>query len=161
MVVRNQKFTAFIDSRIHKAEPEKIEVVPEDYEATKKQAEEYKARLDAIEKEAQFTARVVKFETDIKATDANPELAKALAGLPDDTAEAIMREFRALSERIKVSNIVEEKGTEGAAVEDPKAAFNALVLKYSAEKGVPYNRAFEIVKAENKELFTAWSVREK
>jgi hypothetical protein len=155
------KFTAFVDSRIHKAEPEKIVVAPDDYEATKKQADEYKAKLDAIERDAQFNARVVKFETDIKQTDANPELAKALAGLPEETAEAIMRELRALSERIKVSNLVEEKGTEGAAVEDPKAAFNALVLKYAAEKNMPYNKAFDIIKAENKELFTAWAVKEK
>ena len=152
------KFTTWLE---RKQEPEKVEVIPEDYEATKAQRDEYKTKLEAIEREAVVKARVEKFETELKETQADPTLAGLLAGLPDEQAEMVMKQFRALSERVKASEITEEKGVEGGGVQDPKAAFNALVLKYSAEKGVNYNKAFDVVKAENPQLFTAWAVKEK
>jgi hypothetical protein len=155
-----EKFTAFLDAKLNPPQ-EAPPALPEDYEVSKRERDEYKAKLDAIEREAQEKARVEKFAAELAQTDATADLAPVLAGLTDENAELILRELRALTERVKVSALTEQKSTEGEAVEDPKAAFNALVLKYSAEHKLPYNRAFEIVKAENKELFTAWAVREK
>jgi len=156
-----EKFTAFIDTRLNPPEPQKVEVVPDDYEAAKQARDEYKAKLDAMEAAKALRVRVEKFDVELKETKADPTLAEMLAGLPDEQAEAIMKQFRALSEQINASGMTEEKGSEGQAVEDPKAAFNALVLEYSAKNGVTYDKAFEVVKAQNKELFTAWAVREK
>jgi len=156
-----EKFTAFIDSRLNPPEPQKVEVVPEDYEAAKKARDEYKAQLDAMEAEKVRLVRVEKFETELKETKADPTLAELLAGLPDEQAEAVMKQFRALSEQINADALTKETGSEGGAVEDPKAAFNALVLEYSAKNGITYDKAFEIVKVQNKELFTAWAVKEK
>ena len=147
------KFTAFIDAKIKGIKPEKVEVIPEDYEAAKVQRDEYKTRLDAIEKESQHKALVEKYESELKETKADPTLAELLAGIPEDTSAAIMKQFRALSEQINESALTQEKGTSGEGVQDPKAQFNALVVKKSAESKINYNAAFEVVKVENADLF--------
>ena len=98
-------------------------------------------------------AQVEKFEAELKETKADPTLAELLAGVPQETAEAVMKQFRALSEQIDASAILKEKGSEGGEVEDPKAAFNAIVLSKSAEAKISYNAAFEVVKAEQPDLF--------
>lgn len=151
-----EKLTALVDRK-----PEKVEVIPEDYASTKAERDEYAAKLQAIEQAEAHKGKVEKFAAELKETKADPALAALLADVPEETAEAIMKQFRALSEQVKESALVDEKGSEGGAVEDPKAAFNALVLKYSAEKGITYNKAFEIVKLEQPELFAAWAVKEK
>lgn len=153
------KFNAFIDSRITPPEPQKVEVIPDDYEAAKRERDEFKSKIDAIEAEKIRTTRVEKFEAELKETKADPALADLLADLPDEKADGIMKQFRALSEQINASALLGEKGSEGGPIDDPKAAFNALVLKYGAEHKVDYNAAFEIVKTENPELFSAWAVK--
>lgn len=148
------KLTALLD---RKPEPEKVEVVPEDYEATKLQAEEYKTKLDTIEREQARGALIEKYETELKDTKANPEMAELLADVPEDKADAILKEIRALSAQIDATKLTEEEGVEGAEVQDPQAAFNAIVLKYSAKEGISYVKAFDIVKAEKPDLFAAFA----
>ncbi len=133
------------------------EVIPEDYEATKSELAQYKAEID---KQTAATARaslVEKYGAEIKATKADPTVAELLADVPAETAEAVLKQFKALSEQIKESDVIGEKGTsaDGAISEDPKAAFNAAVLAVSKEKGINYNAAFEHVKGTQPEVFRA------
>jgi hypothetical protein len=148
------KFTAFIDSRIHPAEPVKVEVIPEDYTAAKQERDEYKAIIEQQKAEAAMKERVEKFTVDLNEIKVTPELATILAGLADEAANAVMKQFKAMSEQINVSEIAKEVGSPAdGLVDDPKAAFNAAVLSVSKEKGINYNAAFEHVKNSQPEMF--------
>lgn len=126
---------------------------PEKFTAIEKERDEYKVQLEAIEAGKKRAALVEKFEAGIAETQAAPEMAELLADLPEDKAEAIMGEFKKLSERINVTEVTEEKGTEGGEPVDAQAAFNAEVLKYSAEHKLSYPQAFEVVKVSNAALY--------
>jgi hypothetical protein len=67
----------------------------------------------------------------------------------------VMRNFRALIAQIDESKLTNETGTEKGAPlgDDPKAEFNAQVLKAKEEKGVNYVEAFELTKTTHAELF--------
>lgn len=138
-------------------EPEKVEVVktvePEDYAATKQERDDLKAQIETQRLEAEKKVRVEKFDAELKETKADPALSELLADLPAEQAEAIMKQFKALSAQINDTELLKEKGTEGAAVDDPKAAFNAAVLAISAEKKINYNAAFEEAKVSHADLF--------
>lgn len=151
------KFIAPLFAR--EPEVQTVEVVkePEDYAATKIERDELKAKIEAAEAEGARKARVEKFDAELKATKADPALSDLLADLPDEKAEAIMRQFKALSEQINETALTEERGTEGVTAEDPKAAFNAAVLALSADKKISYNAAFEEVKTSQPDLFLAWA----
>ena len=136
-----------------KAEPERVEVIPADYEAAKRERDEYKAAIEKRDAELARKARIEKFDAELKDTKADPTLAELLADLPDEKAELVMRQFKALSEQINESALTAEAGTEGAPIDDPKAAFNAAVLALAAEKKLTYNAAFEQAKATHADLF--------
>jgi len=139
-----------------------VQVVPEDYEATKIKLAEYEAERVKLQAEAERKTRVEKYESELKETKADPSLAEILADLAPEQAEAIAKQFRALSEQINVSNIEDENGSSASeGIDDPKGKFNALVLERSKEKGISYNSAFEVIKLEQPELFKAWAVKEK
>lgn len=144
-------------------EPEKVEIVkevePEDYAATKQERDELRAKMEEQQAEAARAARVEKFTAGLKETKADITLAELLAELPDEKAEKVMSQFKALSAQIDDSNLLGEKGAEGKEPQqDPKAAFNALVLAVMKEKNITnYNAAFEVVKAEQPDLFKAWA----
>lgn len=140
-----------------KVEPEKVEVIPDDYAAAKQERDELKAKIETQEKDAARRSLVEKFDAELKDTKADPSLAELLADVPGETAEAIMRQFKALSEQINESALTTEKGTEGTAAQDPKAEFNAAVLALSAEKHITYNAAFEEAKNTHADLFAAWA----
>ncbi len=130
------------------------EVIPEDYEATKVERDEYKSKLEAQAQAVTRKARVEKFEAELKETKADYTLAELLADLPDEKAELITRQFKALSEQIKESSLTEEKGKDGGGVDgDPKAEYNTVVLNIVKEKAIPYVSAFEIAKTTHAELF--------
>jgi hypothetical protein len=152
----------FIAPLFTKEQPEAqtIEVIkePEDYAAVKAENEQYKAQIAERETVEARRVRVEKFDAELKATKADPALSDLLADLPEEKAEAIMRQFKALSEQINESAITGEKGTEGVpATEDPKAAFNAAVLALATEKSISYNAAFEEVKHNQPDMFLAWA----
>lgn len=136
--------------------PEIKEVVkePEDYAVAKQERDEYKSKLAKIEADRERGLRVEKFSADLKETKADPSLAELLADLPDEKADAVMKQFRALSAQIDESKLTGEKGAEGGqTIEDPKAAFNAAVLALVTEKKINYNAAFEQAKESHKDLF--------
>lgn len=141
-------------------EPEVKEVVktvePEDYAATKVERDELKAKIVEQEQAAERKARVEKFDADLKATKADPALSDLLADLPEEKAEAIMRQFKALSEQIKEPEITGEIGSENPGTAgDPKAEFNAAVLQTLKDnpKLDNYNAAFEVAKHSHPDLF--------
>lgn len=129
------------------------EVVPEDYTATKQELEQYKAQIETQKAEAARQARVEKFTAELGETKADPALADLLSDLPDEKAELVMKQFRALSEQIGASLEQEQGSPADGVVEDPKAAFNAAVLSISKEKGINYNAAFEQAKGTHADLF--------
>lgn len=132
------------------------EVAPEDYEATKTELAQYKAEADKLKAETERKSRVDKFEAEIKDTKADPALASLLADVPQETADAIMKQFKALSAQIDETSLKKEQGTpENGNTDDPKAAFNAAVLAVSKEKKINYNAAFEEVKVSQPDLFKA------
>ena len=146
----------FIAPLLVKQEVQEVikEVIPEDYEATKVERDEYKSKLEAQAQAVTRKARVEKFEAELKETKADYTLAELLADLPDEKAELITRQFKALSEQIKESNLTEEKGKDGGGVDgDPKAEYNTVVLNIVKEKAIPYVSAFEIAKTTHAELF--------
>lgn len=141
-------------SKIAPKEPEVKTVIPEDYEATKIERDEYKAKLDAQARDLERKGRIEKYNTEIAETKADPALSELLADLPEEKAGQIMRQFKALSEQIKDSNLTEEKGTAGAVGSgDPKAEFNAAVLAIAAESKLVYTAAFEQAKVKHADLF--------
>lgn len=155
-------YDQFVAPLFKKPEVEIQTVVPEDYEATKIERDNFKAQIESQKAEVERSGRVVKFSAELAETKADPTLAELMADLPEEKAGAIMKQFRSLSEQIDTGALLGEKGSEGKAIEDPKAEFNARVLKYSAEKNVEYNKAFEIIKTENADLFAqAFSRKEK
>jgi hypothetical protein len=131
-------------------------VEPEDYSATKAELEQFKAQVEQQKAEADKRARVEKFETELKDTKANTSLAAIMADLNEEQASALMKEIRAMSEQINITEIAKESGSPADGnVDDPKAAFNAAVLAVSKEKGINYNAAFEHVKVSQPEMFKA------
>lgn len=132
-----------------------VEVVPEDYEATKTKLAEYEAERVKLQAEAERKTRVEKFEADLSETKATPDMAELLADLDPEKAEAIMKQFRALSGQINEEALTGEQGTpaDGTA-EDPKAAFNAAVLALMKSDNISnYNAAFEMAKVKHGQLF--------
>ena len=139
------KFIALLDKKQEVKEVEKVvEVVPEDYEATKTKLSE---------------TRVEKFEGELKETKAAPAMAELLADLDPEKAEAIMKEFRALSGQINEEAITGEQGTPAdGTTEDPQAAFNAAVLNIMKTDNINnYVAAFEVAKVKHADLFKAWA----
>ena len=140
-------------------EPEKVEVIkePEDYAVTKQERDELKAQITAKVKADERKTLVEKFDAELKETKADPTLAELLADVPAETAEAVMKQFKALSAQIDEGALLSEKGVEGASGtnDDPQGAFNAAVLALSQEKNIYYHVAFEQLKKEQPDLFKA------
>lgn len=147
----------FIAPLLQKPETQEVKtVIPEDYESTKLELNEVKSKLEAQAFAVERKTRVDKFESELKETKADPTLAELLADLPEEKAGLVMRQFKALSEQIKESNLTEEKGTDSTGVAgDPKAEFNAAVLNIVKDAHVNYNAAFEQAKIQHADLFKA------
>lgn len=145
------KFVAPLFDR--KPETEVVEKLPEDYEAAKRERDEYKLKIEQIEAEKTRASRVEKFTTELKEAKVNFELGELLADLPEEKADAIMKEFKALSAQIDESKLLAEKGADTSTEVDPKAAFNAAVLAIVNEKKINYNAAFEEAKVAQPDLF--------
>jgi hypothetical protein len=154
------KFIAPLFAR--EPEVQTVEVVkePEDYAATKIERDELKAKIEAQEAAGNRRARVEKFTAELGETKADPALSDLLADLPDEKAEAIMRQFKALSEQINETALTGEAGVEGkgeVTTDDPKLDFNRVVVNLAEEKSINYNAAFEQVKSAQPDLFLAWA----
>lgn len=152
------KYIAPLLERKPEVVKETVEVFkePEDYGTLKTEVEQYRAETARMKAEAEHKERVQKFTTELSETKADPTLAELLAGLNPEAAEAVMKQFRALSAQINESTLTGEVGTPGEGnIEDPKAAFNAAVLAIVKEKKIKYTDAFESAKLSHAEMFKA------
>jgi hypothetical protein len=148
-----------------------VELVPApvteaaEFKAVVQEREDFKAQLDAIKAEqaaketkANLTAQLQKkedFGAVFAEAPAADEAAGVLATMTEAQRDYVMRNFRALIAQIDESKLTNETGTEKGAPlgDDPKAEFNAQVLKAKEEKGVNYVEAFELTKTTHAELF--------
>ena len=155
---RWEKFQAWFEEKFEQPEPApepepEPAVEVEAYEAAVQARDNYKAELDRLNAEAEQKARVDKYTAAIAETKAQTELVELLAGLPDETADRIVQEFKALSAQIDEGALLGEKGTTGDGLpEDPAAALNAAVQAKMQEKNINYNAALALVQDEAPEL---------
>jgi hypothetical protein len=149
-----------------------VELVPApvteaaEFKAVVQEREDFKAQLDAIkaeqaakETQANLTAQLQKKE-DYGAVFAEAPAADEAAGVLATMTEAqrdyVMRNFRALIAQIDETKLTKETGTEkGEALgDDPKAEYNAQVLKLAEEKKINYVEAFNLGKTVYADLFS-------
>ena len=136
-------------------------VEPEDYAATKTERDNFKAQIEKQAAEIARKGRVEKFDAELKDTKADPALSDLLADLDPEKAEAVMKQFKALSAQIDASKITGEDGTTGDGGEgDPQASFNAAVLNLMKTDNITnYVTAFDMAKLKHADLFKAWSTK--
>ena len=155
-----ERFTAWIDQTLKRGEAPPPPAVPDDYAAVKAKAEQVdtlSARIATMEAEAAKQAKLSHFAAEVGKTKAvKTGAAEMLAAMSDEQSEWVLQQFAALSAQINESALLGEVGVPGNEPADPKAAFNAAVLAKASEKGVDYNAAMDMVKAEKPELFAAY-----
>lgn len=148
------KFIAPLLERKPEVKTETVEIVkePEDYGALKSEVEQYRAEAARMKAEAERKERITKFTAELTEAKVDPTLADLLADLDPEKADAVLRQFKALSAR---ADLPAEKGTPSdGSTGDPKAEFNAVVLSLMKSDNITnYNAAFELAKQKNADLF--------
>jgi hypothetical protein len=136
-----------------------------EFKAVASERDDYKTQLETLKAEAATKEARVALSAQLQKKEdygvvfaeatAAGEAAGVLAGLSESDREFVLRNFRALIAQIDESKLTKETGTEKGAPlgDDPKAEFNAQVLKTKEEKGVNYVEAFELTKTTHAELF--------
>lgn len=138
--------------------PEPVDVTQaEEFKAVAQERDDYKAKWEAHEAEQARRVVVEKFEAELKEAKAAPELAEVLADLPEEKAEAVLRQIKAFSAQAALGNVEGELGDNGAPPEtDPVAAFDAAIKQVQAEKKVDYAAAVREVVSATPELYEAY-----
>lgn len=138
-----------------------------EFSAVVTERDDYKAQLDALKAEQAAKEAKAALVATLQKKDeygmVYVELSKAdeaatqLASMNDSQREWVMRNFKAFIAQIDESKLTTELGTEKGAPlgDDPKAEFNAQVLKLSSEKKIGYIEAFELAKTTHADLFKA------
>jgi hypothetical protein len=151
---------------VFKGQPEPEPQKPEQFDAT--QTDEYKAvaverdnlkaELETLKAEQVKQERLEKFESELKDTKADPKVAEILAALPDEQAQEILRNFKALSAQAEAGDLEGETGnTEANANDtDPVMAFDAEVQRVVTEDKLIYAQAALKVAQEKPELYKAY-----
>lgn len=142
-------------------QPSEPKVKVDEFEALKQERDSFETELMALKAERQQAERVSHFAAEFKDTvlEESTELHELLADLRDeDTAEALLVQFKALSGQIVASNLTSDIGSAGEGDENPSEAFNAAVQAKMEETGVDYNAALQMVVAENPDLANSYRV---
>lgn len=151
-----EKFEALFDRK-----PERVEVIPEDYEATKLQLDEFKAKLQAIETEKARIEQLSALKVELRgeqfcehfaADEAADAAAAMLAGMTDEQREWVKGEFAKLAGQVQVSNLTEEKGSDQPAPDSPAAEMGAAIKAKMEQFKISYVEAFAAVCKENPDL---------
>jgi len=152
-------FERFFGSKV---EPEPIQEPPlepdvqvDEFNALKEERDDFETKLKEIQAEKQQADRVSYFAAEFKETelDESAELHELLASIRDeDTAEALLVQFKALSGQIVASNLTADIGSAGEGDENPSEAFHAAVKAKMEDAKVDYNSAMQMVVAETPEL---------
>jgi hypothetical protein len=131
----------------------------EKYNALQAEADKYKAEVENMKALAARSERVSKFSAEVAKTKAVPAgLPELLADLPDEKAELVLTQFRALSAQIEESKLTRNIGASGTETSASASdALHAVVTSTMAElKLNSYNDALEVVKTKTPELFSAY-----
>jgi hypothetical protein len=138
-----------------------------EFKAVASERDDYKTQLETLKAEAATKEARVALSAQLQKKEdfgvvfaeatAADEAAGVLARLPESDREWVMRNFKALIAQIDESNLTTETGTEKGAPlgDDPKAEYNAQVLKTADEKKIGYVEAFELCKTTHADLFKA------
>lgn len=131
--------------------------VAEEFEAIKQERDRFEAELERLAEESKIKEAVSKYAAEIKDLKVNQDgLAELLANLMPDDADKIVQVFKALSEQIKESELLDEKGTSGDGdTEDPVEMLNAAVNAKVNELNLTYGAALAAVRIEQPELVSA------
>lgn len=148
-----ERLTAWFERSNQPApEPEPEQPAPvvdvERLTALEAERDEYKARLERLEVEAQHTARVEQFRAALVETKAETN-AEMLAGMTDEQAAWVVQQFRALSAQISESALTGEVGRD-----EPPApnSVNDRVQAYAAQHGINYLEAVQKMAATEPQL---------
>ena len=145
-----------------KQEPPKTDsAMTEKFTALQSELDTYKTQVETMKAEQDKTARVEKYTVEVGKTKAAGagEMGALLAGLPDEQAEKVLTQFRALSAQIDDIALLAKKGgvvVNTGIASDPKAALNIAVQTKMAKEKLGYNEAYAIVVAEKPELLEAY-----
>ena len=142
-------------------EPELTPVVEaEKYEAVTAERDELTAKVQTMEAEQRKAERIAHFVAELKEHEAvkeDAEIHELLAGLDEETSEALVTKFKALAAQIKESNLTELIGASGDPDNsNPDDLLNAAVEEKMKETGTDYPTAFGMVRTEQPELFTVY-----
>lgn len=150
------------DAPLEQADPTPVTPLPaieaEKYTALKAEADKYKAEIESMKAQAAIAERVSKFTAEVAKTKAVPAgLPELLAELPDEKAELVLTQFRALSAQIDESKLTRNIGATGTETSATAAdALHAVVTAKSAELKISYNDALEVVKTQTPDLYSAY-----
>lgn len=161
-----EKLTALFD-RAEKFEAKPVNeslVDVETFEATVKERDEYRAKIEAYEAEKKHAELVEKLGAELKSevfgsvfSEGAGDAAEMLSGMTEDQREWILKTVKGLAAQVDATKLTSEIGSDGEGIENPVEAFNAAVLKIKNEKKINYNDALAIARVENKELFEAYT----
>ena len=146
-------------------QPEKDapEVDIEKFEAIKSERDEYQAKLDEMEAQAEREQLMSdirgEFDTDeygaaFQEMPESDETIEMLVGMDEEQREWVLTQFRAMSKQIDESALTGEEGTSGEGVDadNPREKLNAVVEAKAKEESISYNEALSIVSNEQPEL---------
>jgi hypothetical protein len=145
--------------------PDEFSAVQAERDQFKAEAERLKAEADARAAEAQAMALKAGIVADLQ----NPEkygsvwielpkvqeAADMLASMTEEQRTWCTRNFSALAMQVKESNLTGELGSTGSGAGAGVTGLHAQIEALAKEKSVSYNAAFEILRAEKPELFSA------
>jgi hypothetical protein len=138
-----------------------------EFKAVASERDDYKTQLETLKAEAATKEARVALSAQLQKKEdygvvfaeatAADEAAGVLAGLSESDREFVLRNFRALIAQIDESKLTKETGTENATPvgDDPKAEYNAQVLKLAEEKKINYVEAFNLGKTVHADLFNS------
>jgi hypothetical protein len=144
------------ETEVYKAEAQKRAQVEAERDALKVQVDTFEAEtkrkgeITALVAELQNKEKFGMVYVELKGAE---EAATMMSSMSPEQREWCMRNFSALA--LQASAITQEVGVTGGAEGSERQQFEALVEARSKEKGIDYLAAYQMVKAENVDLFNA------
>ena len=139
------------------APAEPVETFEADLLAVKAERDQFAAKVDELESAQVRGERITAYTAEL-GEKVEPDVYNALADLPEETADLLLKALKALGAQADAAGLTEDVGNAGADVnDDPTDALNAAVLAVQTERNVGYTEAFGIVQKEQPQLFAAYA----
>lgn len=139
------------------APAEPVETFEADLLAVKAERDQFAAKVDELESAQVRGERITAYTAEL-GEKVEPDVYNALADLPEETADLLLKALKALGAQADAAGLTEDVGNAGADVnDDPTDALNAAVLAVQTERKVGYTEAFGIVQKEQPQLFAAYA----